>query len=173
MSNFTSWKSNRSWSRFCWIKMHASIYQIERIEKRRRFDHVFRMKSEKSSRPSLWFQLYITAIVWYCYGYITALNMARSIGVFTASYESQPRITGDVRSHRNQTKNHFYSFFSYLDVLAAEIWRSNSKPKTRRWRSAFPTSVYPITFIIVNRNRLQRAGIFSFFSYSRKKLILK
>ncbi|CAF0755334.1 unnamed protein product [Adineta steineri] len=42
-------------------------------------------------------KLYIAAIIWYCYGYITALTMARSIGTFTATDGIQP-IIGEMYS---------------------------------------------------------------------------
>ena len=40
------------------------------------------------------FKLYIAAVIWYCYGYITALNMARSIGIVTTFSDVH---TGGVR----------------------------------------------------------------------------
>ncbi|CAF5143181.1 unnamed protein product [Rotaria magnacalcarata] len=37
------------------------------------------------------FKLYIAAIIWYCYGYVTALTMARTLGTITTHSEtSQP-----------------------------------------------------------------------------------
>ncbi|UJR37976.1 hypothetical protein I4U23_030658 [Adineta vaga] len=42
-------------------------------------------------------KLYIAAIIWYCYSYITALAMARSIGTFTTTDDIQP-ITGEMYS---------------------------------------------------------------------------
>jgi len=41
-------------------------------------------------------KVYIAAIIWYCYGYITALTMARTIGTFTTD-DSQP-ISGEMYS---------------------------------------------------------------------------
>ncbi|CAF0773307.1 unnamed protein product [Adineta ricciae] len=43
-------------------------------------------------------KLYIAAIVWYCYGYITALNMARAIGTITAHADSPQPILGGMYS---------------------------------------------------------------------------
>ncbi len=46
----------------------------------------------------IWFlKLYVAAIIWYCYGYITALTMARTIGTFTAHTDGIQPITGEVR----------------------------------------------------------------------------
>ncbi|CAF1565196.1 unnamed protein product [Adineta ricciae] len=42
-------------------------------------------------------KIYIAAIIWYCYGYITALTMARSIGTFTTNDDLRP-ITGEMYS---------------------------------------------------------------------------
>jgi hypothetical protein len=38
-------------------------------------------------------KLYIAAIIWYCYGYITALAMARTIGTFTTHTDNSTVIT--------------------------------------------------------------------------------
>ncbi|UJR08276.1 hypothetical protein I4U23_012548 [Adineta vaga] len=43
-------------------------------------------------------KLYIAAIVWYCYGYITALNMARTIGTITAHADGPHPIIGGMYS---------------------------------------------------------------------------
>jgi hypothetical protein len=40
------------------------------------------------------FKLYVAAIIWYCYGYITALTMARTMG--TISSHTDP-IIGEVK----------------------------------------------------------------------------
>jgi len=42
-------------------------------------------------------KVYIAAIVWYCYGYITALNMARSLGIITAHSDVPRPILGEVK----------------------------------------------------------------------------
>ena len=41
--------------------------------------------------------MYIAAIIWYCYGYITALTMARTIGTFTAHSDGFDGIHGEVK----------------------------------------------------------------------------
>ncbi len=41
-------------------------------------------------------KLYVAAIIWYCYGYITALTMARTIGTFTAHSDGSEGIHGEV-----------------------------------------------------------------------------
>jgi hypothetical protein len=43
-------------------------------------------------------KLYIAAIIWYCYGYITALTMARAIGTFTAHSDGPQTINGEMYS---------------------------------------------------------------------------
>jgi hypothetical protein len=42
-------------------------------------------------------KLYIAAIIWYCYGYITAITMARAIGTITAHTHVPQSITGEVK----------------------------------------------------------------------------
>jgi hypothetical protein len=42
------------------------------------------------------FKLYIAAIIWYFYGYITALTMARTIGTITAHSDIPHPILGEV-----------------------------------------------------------------------------
>ncbi|CAF1289816.1 unnamed protein product [Adineta steineri] len=43
-------------------------------------------------------KLYIAAIIWYCYGYITALNMARAIGTITTHSDCPQSILGEMYS---------------------------------------------------------------------------
>lgn len=43
-------------------------------------------------------KLYIAAIIWYCYGYITALTMARSIGTYSTYGDSSHIVTGEMYS---------------------------------------------------------------------------
>lgn len=43
-------------------------------------------------------KVYMAAIIWYCYGYITALNMARSIGIITAHSDIQRPVLGEMYS---------------------------------------------------------------------------
>ncbi|CAF1150677.1 unnamed protein product [Rotaria sordida] len=43
-------------------------------------------------------KLYIVAIIWYCYGYITALTMARTIGTFTTYTDVPQPIIGEMYS---------------------------------------------------------------------------
>jgi len=42
-------------------------------------------------------KLYIAAIIWYCYGYITALTMARTIGTITTHSDVPRPILGEVK----------------------------------------------------------------------------
>ncbi len=46
---------------------------------------------------SLILQLYIAAIIWYCYGYVTALTMARSIGIITTHNDDPYPVLGGVK----------------------------------------------------------------------------
>lgn len=43
-------------------------------------------------------KLYIAAIIWYCYGYITAISMARTIGTITAHTEISQGLVGHMYS---------------------------------------------------------------------------
>jgi hypothetical protein len=43
-------------------------------------------------------KLYIAAIIWYCYGYITALTMARAIGIVTTHSDAPHSIIGEMYS---------------------------------------------------------------------------
>ncbi|CAF4938333.1 unnamed protein product, partial [Rotaria magnacalcarata] len=43
-------------------------------------------------------QLYIAAIIWYCYGYITALTMARNIGTISSRTDDSNVIIGEMYS---------------------------------------------------------------------------
>lgn len=44
--------------------------------------------------------MYMTAIIWYCYNYLNALNMARSIGLITIDgFSSSTNPMGPVRSN--------------------------------------------------------------------------
>jgi len=43
-------------------------------------------------------KLYIAAIIWYCYGYITALTMARAIGIITTNNDGPRQIIGEMYS---------------------------------------------------------------------------
>ncbi|CAF3522924.1 unnamed protein product [Rotaria sp. Silwood1] len=43
-------------------------------------------------------KLYIVAIIWYCYGYVTALAMARTIGTITAHGDDSQIIMGEMYS---------------------------------------------------------------------------
>jgi hypothetical protein len=43
-------------------------------------------------------KLYIAAIIWYCYGYITALTMARTIGIVTTHSDIPHSIIGEMYS---------------------------------------------------------------------------
>ncbi|CAF3225421.1 unnamed protein product [Rotaria sp. Silwood2] len=43
-------------------------------------------------------KLYIVAIIWYCYGYVTALTMARAIGTITAHNDDPQPIIGEMYS---------------------------------------------------------------------------
>ncbi|CAF4072511.1 unnamed protein product [Rotaria sp. Silwood2] len=43
-------------------------------------------------------KLYIAAIIWYCYGYITALTMARTIGAISTPTEESQALMGDMYS---------------------------------------------------------------------------
>lgn len=43
-------------------------------------------------------KLYIAAIIWYCYGYITALTMARAIGTYSTYADGSQAVTGEMYS---------------------------------------------------------------------------
>ena len=84
--------------------------------------------SRHSPSPSF-YQLYIAAIVWYCYGYVTALNMARALGTITGDADSHQVILGEVRSSASRMF-HRVPFF-----LSAQMY---SPPKYEEAIKSYP-----------------------------------
>jgi hypothetical protein len=83
--------------------------------------------SKYSLIKSFIFKVYIAAIIWYCYGYITALTMARTLGTITAHTSIPQSIIGEVNCEVILTNPFNLSIQMYSPPKYEEAIKSNSQ----------------------------------------------
>jgi hypothetical protein len=88
-------------------------------------------------------KLYIAAVIWYCYGYITALKMARTIGTFTAHSDGPQPIIGEVRFYFLFPLKYFF-FFSLLKMYSPPKYEEAIKSNYQEQENYSPPPYTPL-----------------------------